>query len=330
MPKQSLYKILELNDGVSIAEIKKAYRRLSAKYHPDVNQGKKSFTEKFIQINNAYKVLSNPTKKAEYDRLRSNAHKQQQASQQQKTPNSGRRSYESYDSQESETDDNWRSLKNQHPVILMIIIYIAIAILLLCLILPSNNKKKTNTNIWKQKNSITKGGIMDEQLAAKINDIMNDKAKKEYESVDYPRVISHNKDISQLWLYNVELTGSETILSFMYSDQDKKPINVNNNFQLECRISENNTLLIKQYKLLRVENKSRITQAFIFVDTDKLFFFQLIFDATPNVLRYFNLIESGDDGKPSHSFGIDLNHKDEQTQNKFKEIEMESYTNSLN
>ncbi len=64
------YKILNLETNrVSINEIKIAYREQAKKYHPDVNVGNKNCEERFKDINEAYKVLSEPTSKKRYDRI---------------------------------------------------------------------------------------------------------------------------------------------------------------------------------------------------------------------------------------------------------------------
>jgi curved DNA-binding protein CbpA len=60
------YKILELPFGASSIEIKRAYYRLAFKYHPDKNFGNKLFEELFKEINEAYLVLSNDTKRVIY------------------------------------------------------------------------------------------------------------------------------------------------------------------------------------------------------------------------------------------------------------------------
>ena len=63
---KSLYETLEINENAAADEIKKAYRKLARKYHPDVNKDP-SAEEKFKEINAAYEVLSNPEKKQQYD-----------------------------------------------------------------------------------------------------------------------------------------------------------------------------------------------------------------------------------------------------------------------
>jgi curved DNA-binding protein len=63
---KSLYETLEISENASEAEIKKAYRKLARKYHPDVNK-EASAEEKFKEINAAYEILSDKEKKAQYD-----------------------------------------------------------------------------------------------------------------------------------------------------------------------------------------------------------------------------------------------------------------------
>lgn len=69
------YEILGLAKDASINEIKKAYRKLAMKHHPDRNQGDKKSEEEFKQINEAYGVLSDEKKKQEYDLRRSMGYK---------------------------------------------------------------------------------------------------------------------------------------------------------------------------------------------------------------------------------------------------------------
>lgn len=62
------YKILGIDKNAKEEDIKKAYRKLARKHHPDVNPGDKSAKEKFQQINEANEVLSDPAKRAKYDK----------------------------------------------------------------------------------------------------------------------------------------------------------------------------------------------------------------------------------------------------------------------
>lgn len=67
MAKRDYYEVLGISKGASEAEIKKAYKRLAMKYHPDRNGGDAASAEKFKEVNEAYEVLSDSQKRGAYD-----------------------------------------------------------------------------------------------------------------------------------------------------------------------------------------------------------------------------------------------------------------------
>lgn len=69
MAKKDYYKVLEVDKKASDADIKKAFRKLARKYHPDVNPNNKEAEAKFKEINEAYEVLGDPEKRKQYDTM---------------------------------------------------------------------------------------------------------------------------------------------------------------------------------------------------------------------------------------------------------------------
>lgn len=69
MAKHDYYQVLGAEKGASMDEIKKLYRQLALKYHPDRNPGDKAAEEKFKEVTEAYEVLSDKEKRAQYDRF---------------------------------------------------------------------------------------------------------------------------------------------------------------------------------------------------------------------------------------------------------------------
>ena len=67
--KRDYYEVLGVSKNADEGEIKKAYRKLALKYHPDKNPGDATAEDKFKEAAEAYEVLSNPEKKAQYDRF---------------------------------------------------------------------------------------------------------------------------------------------------------------------------------------------------------------------------------------------------------------------
>ena len=76
MNNKSYYQLLNIREDASDEEIKKAYRKLALKYHPDRNPGNKAAEAKFKEISEAYGVLIDRGKRKDYDRFRSTGFKQ--------------------------------------------------------------------------------------------------------------------------------------------------------------------------------------------------------------------------------------------------------------
>lgn len=66
--EKDLYKVLEIKRSASQSEIKKKYREMTRKYHPDRNQGNEKAKEKFAEVAEAYEILSDAKKRRLYDR----------------------------------------------------------------------------------------------------------------------------------------------------------------------------------------------------------------------------------------------------------------------
>ena len=69
MSKRDFYEILGVSKSASKEEIKKAYRKLAIKYHPDKNPDDKQAEESFKEAAEAYEILSDPNKRARYDQF---------------------------------------------------------------------------------------------------------------------------------------------------------------------------------------------------------------------------------------------------------------------
>ncbi len=69
MAKRDYYEVLGINKGADEKEIKSAFRKLAKQYHPDLNPDNQEAEAKFKEVNEAYEILSNPEKKAKYDKF---------------------------------------------------------------------------------------------------------------------------------------------------------------------------------------------------------------------------------------------------------------------
>jgi len=97
MAKQDYYEVLGIAKDADEAEIKKAYRKMALKYHPDKNPGSKEAEDKFKLINEANTVLNNAEKRKKYDELGENWQQYEQTGNQKNSRSTGGRRQPQYD-----------------------------------------------------------------------------------------------------------------------------------------------------------------------------------------------------------------------------------------
>lgn len=122
---KDLYKILEICNTANFDEIKKAYRKLAKKYHPDMNKGNLFYDKRFKEITEAYEILGNEKKREEYDaknkRQQEGRHRSQHTNQKPQSYvdfSSANKSFESFFGFNPSTGDitNEEKLKNKNPI----------------------------------------------------------------------------------------------------------------------------------------------------------------------------------------------------------------------
>ncbi len=69
MAKRDYYEVLGVERAASVEEIKKSYRKLAVKYHPDKNPGDKAAEDQFKELGEAYEILCDPQQRANYDKF---------------------------------------------------------------------------------------------------------------------------------------------------------------------------------------------------------------------------------------------------------------------
>src|SRR5688572_20680958 len=94
MEYKDYYKILGVSKSASADDIRKAFRKLAVKYHPDKNPGDKTAEEKFKEVSEANEVLSDPEKRKKYDEVGANWKHYEQMHRQQGRSQQGRNVYE--------------------------------------------------------------------------------------------------------------------------------------------------------------------------------------------------------------------------------------------
>ena len=135
---KNYYEILQIKNFATDGEIKKSFRQLAIKYHPDKNKGRKDFEEKFKEIANAYEILTDPIKKRDFD-FRLNAHDQNRG-----TTGTTTRSNYSEPKQPTSTKSQ-KGEKKEEASKASIFWIIAIIIFIIYLISSSNSDNETTT-----------------------------------------------------------------------------------------------------------------------------------------------------------------------------------------
>lgn len=135
---KNYYEVLQIRNFATDGEIKKSFRQLAIKYHPDKNKGRKHLEEKFKEIANAYEILTDPIKKRDFD-FRLSQHDQNK-----RTTGTTTRSNYSEPKQPTNTR-NQKEEKKEEGSKGLIFWIIAIVIFIIYLISGSNSDSETTT-----------------------------------------------------------------------------------------------------------------------------------------------------------------------------------------
>lgn len=196
------YYVLGISRKANQTEIKTAYRKLSKKFHPDLNGGDKFFEDRFKEIQTAYETLTNVSKKARYDRLLNNFSNTNnyQSSNQNSYSNTNKREQEK--PKEQNKDEEF-SISNSKLFVYLIIGFIVIFGLIKTFDKKSEKtfESKSIQNIEKPSENYTKKNII-ESNTKPINFISESNEKWFYGS--YSGIIKQF-DINQKWKVSIEI-----------------------------------------------------------------------------------------------------------------------------
>lgn len=134
---KNYYEILQIKNFATDGEIKKSFRQLAVKYHPDKNKGRKDFEEKFKEIANAYEILTDPIKKRDFDFRLS------QYDQNKRTTGTTRTNYS--EPKQTTNTKSQKEEKKEERSKASIFWIIAIVIFIIYLISSSNSDNETTT-----------------------------------------------------------------------------------------------------------------------------------------------------------------------------------------
>ena len=151
---KNYYDLLGVKQNCTQEEIRKAYRKLSIKFHPDKNDGDEFFSEMFKQINEANEVLSNPNKRIQYDKKISAGNNNSKPYDASQTYEKQANRNQDTTSKRKESDTRKRDSK---PISTNFVLGIVAIVLLLAVVYSNNTKDSTPVNTVKVQENSSKG-----------------------------------------------------------------------------------------------------------------------------------------------------------------------------